>query len=64
MSAPVYSTVKNEEVVPNSSPLAAPSSQSRDISWSNVNFSVGTTRILTDCWGKVSFYDMNAALFC
>lgn len=25
-----------------------------NISWSNVNFSVGTKRILTDCWGNVS----------
>ena len=26
-----------------------------NISWSNVNFYVGTKGILTDCWGNVSF---------
>ena len=26
----------------------------QDISWANVNFSVGPKNILTDCWGKCS----------
>ena len=36
-----------------------------NISWSNVNFYVGTKRILTDCWGDVSFYLLEKpALIC
>lgn len=36
-----------------------------NISWSNVNFYVGTKGILTDCWGNVSFYLLEKpALIC
>ena len=25
----------------------------KDMTWTNVNYNVGTKKILTDCWGKV-----------
>jgi hypothetical protein len=37
-------------------------SGSHDIQWSNVNFSVGDKKILTDCWGSVSFMHLTFIL--
>ena len=39
---------------PQLSALSQQKAVARDISWSNVNFMVGKTKILTDCWGHVS----------
>jgi hypothetical protein len=28
--------------------------EARNLTWSNVNFVAGTTKVLTECWGEVS----------
>ena len=57
MSVPVYVQASSTDAeAPSNSPLDSPSKiTSHDISWSNVSFSVGDKKILTDCWGNVRF---------
>ncbi len=28
----------------------------KNISWANVNYTVGNKKVLSDCWGKVNFH--------
>ena len=57
MSTSVYVQAETDETEVHALPAALPSSPSKpelhDITWSNVNFSIGEKKILTDCWGNV-----------